>query len=124
MPTAVTIPIAVVTTRRDPGFERLKAKIESNGARASYNFARLAVSLAKQYVPKDTWYLHDHIEWERLAKGVFEVRVVGSVSQETGAYYGIYVEFGTRYMRAQPFFRPAIAEAKRQFLEEMKAVFR
>jgi HK97 gp10 family phage protein len=43
---------------------------------------------------------------------------------ETGAYYAVYVEYGTRYMRAQPFFRPAIELAKAQFRAEMKAVFK
>lgn len=120
----LTIPIAVIGERRDPGFVELRSKIESNGARASYNFARRATSYARRLVPVDTGYLLSQIEWERISKGVFEVRVNGSVQAETGAYYAIYVEFGTRYMRAQPFFRPAIALARREFIEEMKAVFR
>jgi len=30
----------------------------------------------------------------------------------TSVSYGIYVEYGTRYMQAQPYFRPALAELR------------
>jgi HK97 gp10 family phage protein len=40
-----------------------------------------------------------------------------------GAHYGAYVEYGTRYMAAQPYFRPAVEEAKRQFIADMRQVF-
>lgn len=128
------IPIAVTGHRQDPGFKRTKARVETNSARISYNFARNATGLMRSMAPVDTGYLKSQIEWERLAKGVYEVRVNGSIEQETGAYYAIYVEYGhtivnadgerVGYQPAQPFFRPAIELAVARFREEMKGVFR
>jgi HK97 gp10 family phage protein len=56
-------------------------------------------TLAQAAAPVRTGYLRDHIfaevnDW------------VGSVGSE--ATYSVFVEFGTRYMRAQPFLFPAI----------------
>jgi len=58
-------------------------------------------ALAKQLVPVRTGYLRQSIyskvqEW---------VAVVGAE-----APYALYVEFGTRYMQAQPYLYPAIEE--------------
>lgn len=36
---------------------------------------------------------------------------------EVGAHYGVYVEYGTRYMRAQPYFRPGV-QAGRKVLKQ------
>lgn len=38
--------------------------------------------------------------------------------------YDIYVEYGTRYMRAQPFFNPAVEIARKYFNDEMSKVFK
>src|SRR5260221_14171422 len=39
-----------------------------------------------------------------------------------GASYGIYVEYGTRFMPAQPFFEPAVALAQPVFDAELKLI--
>jgi HK97 gp10 family phage protein len=39
-----------------------------------------------------------------------------------GAEYGIYQEFGTVHMAAQPYFRPAIEAVRAGFLQAMKGV--
>lgn len=39
---------------------------------------------------------------------------------EATAEYSEYVEYGTRYMDAQPYIRPALKEQERQFKSDMK----
>lgn len=41
-----------------------------------------------------------------------------------GAEYGIYVEYGTRYMHAQPYFNPAIQKAWGPFQEAFATLAR
>ena len=36
-----------------------------------------------------------------------------------GANYGIYVEMGTRYMAAEPYFYPAVEAARQPFIDAM-----
>jgi HK97 gp10 family phage protein len=67
---------------------------------------------AKQLAPVDTGFLRNSITTQKLADATYSVAV--------GAEYGIYVEFGTRWMRAQPYFTPAIEEARRYFDGELK----
>ncbi len=40
-----------------------------------------------------------------------------------GAEYGVYQEYGTRNMEAQPFMRPALEPQGRLFIEEIKQIF-
>lgn len=58
---------------------------------------------AKANAPVVTGYLKDSIESNSLAIG-YEAEVT------VGAEYGIYVEFGTRFMAAEPFLGPAFEE--------------
>ena len=39
-----------------------------------------------------------------------------------GANYGVYVELGTRFMPAQPYFYPAVEEAKVEFQTALDAI--
>jgi|AACY02.16.fsa_nt_gi Bacteriophage protein of unknown function (DUF646). len=107
--------------------------MESNAARASYNFARRGTANVRRRAPVDTGYLKAHVNWRRISKGIFEVYVDGDTQLESGAYYAVYVEYGhtirtpdgrvVGFQPAQPFFRPGIREAQQQFTKEMKAVF-
>ena len=40
------------------------------------------------------------------------------------AHYGAYVEFGTRFMDAQPYLRPALDVQARQFIRDLKLLMR
>lgn len=119
-----TAKVTIRCTRQDPGFNELRRKMESNSARAVYNFARRGTMYVRAGAPVDTGYMKTQVEWVRLSKGVFEIRVNGNVDANTGAYYAIYVEYGTRNMAAQPFFRPGIERAKKEFREDMRGVFK
>lgn len=113
-----------ITCGRTRKIPELKKRIRSNANQAAYNFARAVVVEAKVRVPKRTGYLASQIKWERISPGVFDVFVDGNINTKTGAYYGIYVEYGTRNMAAQPYFKPSVEAQKVAFRRDMKAVFR
>lgn len=50
----------------------------------------------------------------------------GGLTAESGAEteYAPYLEFGTRFMEAQPFIRPAFDEQKKQFQNDMNKLVR
>lgn len=67
---------------------------------------------AKEIVPVRTGRLRDSIYR----------RKTGFLSWEVGAsmFYAGFVEFGTRYMRARPYLRPAVEEKMPEVREELK----
>jgi HK97 gp10 family phage protein len=67
-----------------------------------YRIAKAVEVYAKEFVPKDTWHLHDNIRAEGH-------RVVADTE------YAWYVEYGTKKMKEQPYMRPAIEAAKQLF---------
>lgn len=50
--------------------------------------------------------LRSSLTWELVVESGLCVKV------GTNTYYAGYVELGTRYMRAQPYLRPALSEAR------------
>ncbi|MNW51937.1 hypothetical protein D3C74_294360 [compost metagenome] len=79
-----------------------------------WRFGNRVVNLAKELVPVDTGRLRSSIQ-----------AVMGSdqkgpyVDIGTNVDYGPPVEFGTRFMAAQPFMRPALAEAATKWVSDM-----
>jgi HK97 gp10 family phage protein len=74
------------------------SRLPDAAAQATEMAADEIVRLAKVYAPVDTGYMRDHIQkvgfgttWAALSE----------------AFYSMYVEFGTRFMAARPFMRPA-----------------
>ena len=59
---------------------------------------------AKRIVPVDTGTLKNSIH-------IFPMNPAKKITLADGVKYGKYVEFGTSKMKAQPFFRPALAIA-------------
>ena len=80
------------------------------GPQLAYHFAQRVEAYAKAKVPIRTGVLKDSIIRERISNGVHSVTV--------NAFYGIYVNYGTRYMRAQPFWEPAIEMATEALRKE------
>ena len=66
------------------------------------NWAAEVKASAGQQVPVKTGQLRDSI-YAKMGEWVAEVG--------TEASYAVFVEFGTRYMRARPFLYPAVQEA-------------
>lgn len=113
---AVTIHIRTVRKPVNGGIPRIQRNVKANSNRAAYNFARSVQAGARRRVHVITGRLKASIERFRLGPGHHKVIV--------GMYYGVYEEYGTRYRPPHPYFRPAVAAAKAQFMREMKGVFR
>lgn len=82
---------------------------EANGP-AGRNLVRKAIaveSLAKRLCPVDTGNLRSSITWELGSDGQGLYADIG-----TNVEYAGYVEFGTRFMAAQPYLVPALAAAR------------
>tara|TARA_R110002167_G_scaffold12153_2_gene52070 strand:+ start:810 stop:1001 length:192 start_codon:yes stop_codon:yes gene_type:complete len=63
--------------------------------------------MAKRLAPVDRGILRSSIQYEiRKERGELTARI------GTNVKYAVYQEFGTRYMKAQPFLRPALKAAK------------
>ena len=94
--------------------EKLEKLIEEASKEALKDGARTAMKVADKDVPVDTGDLKRSIHADgpdRNRDGVLEVEVEADARAVGGDFYAGYVEFGTRYMRAQPFMRPARDEA-------------
>jgi len=64
-------------------------------------------NMAKRLAPVDRGILRASIQQEiRQEHGELTARI------GTNVKYAVYQEFGTRYMKAQPFLRPALKAAK------------
>lgn len=73
--------------------------------------------LAQRKAPVDTGNLQREIRMGKASDGGFTVEV------DANADYSGYVEYGTRFMRAQPFMQPALDEEQPKFVNRMvKAV--
>lgn len=86
-------------------------------AKANAIVAKAALDIqaqAQTRAPVDTGKLKNSIQAYQVASGHWRVVV--------GAEYGIYVEWGTSRMAAQPYLQPAITTVSPTFLEAMKAV--
>jgi HK97 gp10 family phage protein len=70
--------------------------------------------IAQSNAPVRTGFLRDSITTTMLDEFTGNVTV--------GAYYGIYVEMGTRFMAAQPYFYPAVEEGRSRFEAALAAM--
>jgi HK97 gp10 family phage protein len=96
------------TLRLDRG--ALDRLLESPQGPVGRHLARVAVAvdrMAKSLCPVDTGLLRASINWRLGSDGRGLLAIIG-----TSTHYAPYIEFGTRYMAAQPFLRPALAAAR------------
>ena len=70
------------------------------------NACRFVAEQAEANAPRRTGRLSRDIAYEVKGEGKDIVGYVGV--KKGGAFYGLFVERGTRRMRAQPFLRPAL----------------
>lgn len=71
--------------------------------------AQFVAKRARDLAPVDTGFLRDHIHARKHSQ------LEAVVAAE--ADYSGFVEYGTRYMAAQPFMRPAVDEGQREIVE-------
>jgi HK97 gp10 family phage protein len=87
------------------------ADLEAAESTSAYNVAQFVQKRVREFAPIRTGYLKKSVSIEKITGRTWRVSV--------GASYGGFVEFGTRHMAAQPFFIPAVEEARAYFLKDM-----
>lgn len=108
MPTGVTARVVF------NGWPAIRAEMV---LKAEHATAKAALDMQAQMMaraPVDTGFLRSSIQAMKVGPAHWRVTV--------GADYGLYVEYGTRFNRAQPFFFPAIAEVSPSFLQAMRSI--
>ena len=99
------------------GFDELQAKLKKNvkledvKVVVQYNGSEMQTT-ANLICPKDTSNLANSITLE-LTDGGFTAEV------EPHMDYAAYVEYGTRYMSAQPYMRPAFMQQSARFKADL-----
>lgn len=104
------------------GIKDLEAKLKRN---ATLNDVKKIVKLngaemnkaAVRKVPVDSGFLKRSIIFQMSDNGFS----AGSIAQ---AHYAPYVEYGTRFMAAQPFMYPSYLAQKNQFLADLRRLMR
>lgn len=91
--------------------DRLAQALDANAGRALAALAFQVEGHAKNFAPVDTGALKNSIQAEQRGTLAWWVR--------DGVEYGIYQEFGTYRMAAQPFMIPALERVQR----DLPAVF-
>jgi HK97 gp10 family phage protein len=102
-------------------FFRLAAGLPAPGREASRYTAGKIVEIAKERVPVLTGALQASIQVRPVARGY---SASAGSTNSGGVDYGPFVEFGTVYMGAQPFFFPAVEAVRAEFEESMAVAFR
>jgi HK97 gp10 family phage protein len=100
-------------------FNRFPEIIRDMEAKAGRIVAKTALDIeagAKARAPVDTGNLRASIQARRISQTHWRVTV--------GAHYGLYVELGTRFQGARPYFGPAVRSVRRSFHQAMRGVVR
>jgi len=104
------------------GFDELQAKLKKNVKLedvmvvVQYHGSEMQTT-ANIICPKDTSNLANSITLE-LTDGGFTAEV------EPHMNYAAYVEYGTRYMSAQPYMRPAFMQESARFKSDLKKLMK
>lgn len=94
--------------------ERSSKEIRSQAWKVLKNTAEYGKLRAKYYAPVDTGFLKANIvtdlsDWPGMTTKI-----------HSQAPYSGFVEYGTRFMAAQPFMRPALKDVESQFRKDME----
>ena len=104
------------------GFKEFEAKLKDNvkleDVKTVVQFHGSEMQTTAQMIcPRVTGNLTDHITLEIRDKGL-----TAEVAPHTN--YAGYVEWGTRYMDAQPYIRPAFEQESRRFHDDLKRLMK
>lgn len=95
----------------------LRAIDERGLSGALKSAANTATNISKRKAPVDTGNLRNQIGYERSPDKK-------SVEVFSNAPYSGYVEFGTRFQNAQPYFMPAVRLAMAQLQRELERLIK
>jgi HK97 gp10 family phage protein len=98
----------VHTTRQRGSLDHVVKRIQQNSRHATRRWATVTKASVRKLAPVDTGFMKSMVKSERHGDMDWEVYVDGNLITDSGAFYAIYVEHGTRYQRAQPFFWPSV----------------
>lgn len=115
MDLAVTVSVKV-RHRGGQGAAATAAAVKQHAEGLAQGYAEDIARFARQRAPVDTGHLRDSITVVSTGPGAYQARV--------GAFYGVYVNYGTRNMAAQPFWEPAVNEARARLEQRAGKVFR
>lgn len=104
----------IVVTKNN--FPAIRREMNRNAGRIVREAAFDIEAEAKTRAPVDTGNLKNSIQATRVNDLHWRVVV--------GAEYGVYIEFGTRFMAAQPFLVPAWRDVLPNFIAAMTKVVR
>lgn len=110
--------------RRAGKLNGLEAKLENAVKRGLILSGQLVAQRAQQKAPVDTGRLKRSITSipQQMGRGTFKV-LVG-----TNVIYALFQELGTKFMKAQPYLRPALKESaediKQLIIKNILSVFR
>lgn len=90
-------------------------RVHASSAVAASTFA--VAQRARSLVPVDTGTLKSSIETSRTVSGLS-----GSVGVASEGFYWPFVEFGTQFVAARPFFRPAAELERSAFVERFRQI--
>jgi HK97 gp10 family phage protein len=117
---AIRTDVRVVYNR----FPELTVKMVANARREERSAARLVRTQARARVGIDTGRAYlSIVAIAPRTGGHWTVTIQDALPQRGGTKpeeYTIYLEFGTRYMRAQPFWYPAIRAVRPLFVYSMR----
>lgn len=95
-------------------FPQIAAEMDDKAALVVAKIANDLQAHAQTNSPVRTGTLRNSIRAIRITALHWKVVV--------GAHYGLYVEWGTRYMRAQPYLQPAVNLVRPVFMAAMRQV--
>jgi len=104
------------------GFEEFQARLKKNvkledvKVVVQYHGSEMQTT-AKEVCPVDTGDLKGSISLELTNNGF-------SAEVEPHQDYAAYVEYGTRYMSAQPYMRPAFIQQSARFKDDLKKLMK
>jgi len=98
--------------------KRLDTKVRTSIVRSGLREgAKVVKQAAEDKAPVDSGFLRDHIKIKTKKRGDNITAIVGFAGD---AYYGRFIELGTKHMAAKPFLRPAIDENQRKIVDAAK----
>lgn len=108
--------VTFVGLREFENFIKLLPKnLEKSADAVTKNTAEKMKYTSQKYAPVDTWFMHDSI---------FAFHAYLSSEVHSTATYSGYVNYGTRFQYAQPFFSRAFEEMEQLYKKDMGDVLK
>jgi HK97 gp10 family phage protein len=107
--------ISFKITKRGDKFREMERRAKPEAARIASETANNAAVIARQLVPVRTGALRQSIFVEQTGETRFAVGA--------GESYALFVENGTAFQDAQPFLKPALEFARKDFEQGLRNFF-